>query len=505
LKPLFAAEETEFTEIDRKGISFALGSVNSVSSVASLSGELKLITIKQEPKVAVGLMSGIEELRFDLNGEFIAQDGRRFAAGSYRAHATAGTIEIMDTAERSSGATAEFVLIPGDRSSGSFTLRGVTIGIDFHWQRKEDQRFQDALHLKLGASGHLIVINEIAVERYLTSVISSEMSATSHPELLKAHAIISRSWLLAQLKPWKVERRESGSAQRQGDAVTGRGGEVRELIRWYDRENHADFDVCADDHCQRYQGITKATAPAVFEAIRATRGEVLIYDGALCDARFSKSCGGMTEEYRAAWEDASLPYLTARYDGETFPSDFALPLNDEANAVRWIFGSPSAFCHTNDQTVLQRILPDFDQETVDFYRWRVQLEQAELQALLCAKLGIEFGPILKLEPVERGASGRIVRLQITGERESLILGKELEIRRAFSTSHLYSSAFVVQAEGQNARVSPRFTLLGAGWGHGVGLCQIGAAIMAERGYQSSEILKHYYTGASLHKLYEGES
>ena len=449
----------------------------------------------QEPVVNVGLMSGVEEINFDLNGEFTAQDGALFTAGSYRAQVTSSGFEITDAAGHSSGTAAEFLLTPNDKTNSSFTVRGVTIGIDFHWQRKEDQKFQGALQLKRDAHGRMTISNEIAVEAYLTSVISSEMSATSHPELLKAHAIISRSWLLAQLKPWKTERQP---VSRNQNAQT----ETKELIRWYDRENHADFDVCADDHCQRYQGITKATAPAVFEAIRATRGQVLMHDEKLCDARFSKSCGGMTEEFAAAWEDVMIPYLTACYDGETFPADFTLPLNDETNATRWILSSPPAFCHTNDQTILQRILPDFDQETVDFYRWRVKLGQDELQALLRAKLGLELGNIVKLEPIERGASGRLVRMKIVGERDALIIGKELEIRRAFSPSHLYSSAFVVQAENSSAGVPVSFTLIGAGWGHGVGLCQIGAAIMAERDYRCEEILRHYYAGSELHALYE---
>jgi stage II sporulation protein D len=456
-----------------------------------------LITIEREPVVSIGLMSGVEQLDFDLNGDFTLAAGARLAAGGYRARAVtaaAGSrIELRDQAGRPCGAETEFFFRPADEAA-FFTVRGVTIGIDFHWQRKEDQRFQDALRLKLDAQGRLIVINEIAVEAYLTSVISSEMSATSHPELLKAHAIISRSWLLAQLKPWKVGR---GQREPRTDA----GSEARELIRWYDCENHADFDVCADDHCQRYQGVTKATAPAVFDAISATRGQVLGYAEALCDARFSKSCGGMTEHYAAAWEDVTVPYLTARYDGETFPAGYELPLTVEAHAAQWIRGAPPAFCHTSDQGILARILPDFDQETVDFYRWRVSLSQAELQALLRAKLGIECGAILKLEPVERGASGRLVRLRIVGERESLIVGKELEIRRALSPSHLYSSAFVIEAEPAAARVPERFSLIGAGWGHGVGLCQIGAAVMAERGYDFSQILAHYYAGAALHPLY----
>jgi SpoIID/LytB domain protein len=458
-------------------------------------GETALITIQREPVVSVGLISGIEKLSFDLHGEYQAQDGTRFAAGSYQALAS-GTqrVEIKDESGRTCVVSAEFMLSPCQTLTGSFTVRDVTIGIDFHWQRKQDQQFRGALRLKPNARGRLIVINEIAVEAYLTSVISSEMSATCHPELLKAHAIISRSWLLAQLKPWKVER---SCASLPGDPSP----DAQRLIRWYSQESHTDFDVCADDHCQRYQGITKATSPSVFAAIGATYGRVLVAGDELCDARFSKSCGGMTEEFSAAWEDESLSYLAARYDGETFPAGFQLPLTIEANAAHWIQSSPPAFCNTSDRTILRRILPDFDQETEDFYRWRVKVEQEELQRLLQTKLGIDFGPIKKLEPVERGHSGRLVRLRIVGEREALIIGKELEIRRALSPSHLFSSAFVAEAGTLRSGVPESFTLLGAGWGHGVGLCQIGAAIMAERGYDYQQILAHYYTGSGLHELY----
>jgi SpoIID/LytB domain protein len=353
------------------------------------------------------------------------------------------------------------------------------------------------LRIKLGADGRLTIINEVPVEAYLIGVISSEMSANAHPELLKAHSVISRSWLLAQLKQWKKERHKPSFALQSID------GEKR-LIRWYDQESHADFDVCADDHCQRYQGIAKATSAAVHDAVHATFGQVLTFDEELCDARFSKSCGGMTESYDAAWEDARFPYLAVLYDGEDFPAGFDLPLTNESNAERWIRNSPPAFCNTTDTSILEKILPNFDQETTDFYRWRVTIAQDELQELLRAKLGVDFGAIHRIEAVERGASGRIVRLRIVGERETLIIGKELEIRRALSRSHLYSSAFVVESEGMDGGAPGAFTLIGAGWGHGVGLCQIGAALMAERGYDFRRILEHYYRGARLYGLYSAD-
>jgi SpoIID/LytB domain protein len=441
-------------------------------------------------------MSGAETISFELKGEFANADGVRFGAGNYHTVIACGRVEIVDASGRRFSAGAEIQLTPTDPAS-SFVVRDVVIGIDFHWEQKQDQQFQGALRLKLGADKRLTVINDVAVEAYLTSVISSEMSATADAELLKAHSVISRSWLLAQMKAWKRPRTKSEPAIQ---LVNGQ----KQLIRWYDQESHTEFDVCADDHCQRYQGITKATSQMVFDAIRATFGRVLTYDDELCDARFSKSCGGMTESFDAAWADEKFPYLAVSYDGEDFPAEFALPLTEEVNAERWIRHSPPAFCNTTDAKVLGKILPDFDQTTRDFYRWRVTIAQDELQQLLKRKLGVEFGAIHRLEPVERAASGRLVKLRIVGERETLVIGKELEIRRALSPSHLYSSAFVIETAGNGSGASEQFTLIGAGWGHGVGLCQIGAALMAERGYGFEQILEHYYRGSHLQTIYQAD-
>jgi len=456
-----------------------------------------LLTLAQEPTVAVGLMIGVPEAGFDLHGEFTDAAGERFAPGTYLARAVAAQVEVVDSRGSVRASAPDLTLMPRHAEDGFFTVRAVTIGVGFHWERRQDQQFSGAIRFKADsadARGSLTVINQVPIETYLASVISSEMSATSHPELLKTHAIVSRSWLLAQLEPWRLERRQSG--------MTGpAGARAGELIRWYSQESHAGFDVCADDHCQRYQGVTRATTPAVSEAIRATAGEVLTYDDGLCDARFSKSCGGMTEEYRAAWDDLDVPYLRAEYDGPSFPPGYALPLTNEAHAERWILGSPPAFCRTQDPGILARVLPDFDQETVDFFRWRVTLDQEELQALLLSKLGLDCGAVVELQPMERGPSGRIVRLAVIGERASLVVGKELEIRRALSPSHLYSSAFVVQPGARRAGAPESFTLVGAGWGHGVGLCQIGAALMAEGGRSSDEILGHYYRGGQTRRLY----
>jgi SpoIID/LytB domain protein len=452
-----------------------------------------LESLAKEPTVKVGLMTGPERVRFTLATEYLSPGDQVWPAGDYVASVqNDGAVVITEESGRVVYAAPKCQLRPVHQTDASFTLRGITIGIDFHWQRQEDQQFNGALILRTDERRRLLVINEIGVEAYLTSVIASEMSATAHPELLKAHAIISRSWLLAQLAPWKVPRAKPASSQTQNE---------HELVRWYDKEDHTQFDICADDHCQRYQGRAKATAAAVFDAINSTRGQVLSHAGDLCDARFSKSCGGLTEVYRTAWEDVDVPYLQAVYDGEDFPAQFALPLSDEANAAQWIRQAPPAFCHTQERDILTRILPSFDQETADFYRWQVRLQQDELQALLKQKLALDFGAIKTLEAVERGASGRLVRLRIVGERRALVLGKELEIRRALSNSHLYSSALVIEPGTVQNGAPVHFTLHGAGWGHGVGLCQIGAALMAERGYDFTQILRHYYRGAQLFALY----
>ena len=437
-----------------------------------------------QPRVSVGLLNGIESARFELKGEFATENGTHYDAGAYLVEAANHQIKIGEI-------TIHDLCLSPVSAQASFIIHDVVIGIDFHWERKQDQEFKGALRIKVDVSGRLIIINEVTVETYLTSVISSEMSASAHPELLKAHAIISRSWLLAQVEPWKKNRRKPSFN------IEELGGS-KQLIRWYDRENHTDFDVCADDHCQRYQGITNAISQIVLESVTETTGRVLVHRNELCDSRYSKSCGGMTECFDAAWEDVKVPYLQVLYDGEAFPPRFSLPLTIEANAVEWIRNSPSAFCNTNDGKVLGKILPSFDQETTDFFRWRVTIEQEELRELLHRKLGLDIGFIRKLEPVKRGGSGRIIRLRITGDRETIVIGKELEIRRALSPSHLYSSAFVVDSDER----SVRFDLIGAGWGHGVGLCQIGAAMMAEQGSSHHQILQHYYRGAEVFVLYE---
>ena len=383
---------------------------------------------------------------------------------------------------------------PCDPKKGVVEIKDVVIGVNFHWERKEDQRFSGSARF-IVEGDKLTVVNVLPVEDYLLSVISSEMSAHASLELLKAHAVISRSWLLAQIAKTKdiVESGVKYNAWTETDD---------ERVKWYDREDHTNFDVCADDHCQRYQGVTRQSTPKVAEAIAATRGQVLTYDGKLCDARFSKCCGGVFEEFENCWEPKHYHYLGARRDGAN-ETDFP-NLRDEATATDWITTRPDAFCNTADAAILSQVLNNYDQETTDFYRWTVQYTRAEISEIACRRSGIDFGEIVDLVPVERGTSGRLVRLKIVGTKCTKIIGKELEIRKTLSNSHLYSSAFTVERHGVDPTTGlpESFTLRGAGWGHGVGLCQIGAAVMGARGYDYRQILNHYFIDASIDKLYE---
>ena len=389
----------------------------------------------------------------------------------------------------------ELLFEPVNEATDAFELLDVTIGINFHWERKEDQRFLGSLKI-IVENKKLTGINVINVEDYLTSVISSEMSATASLELLKAHAVISRSWLLAIDNSIDNSLRHDSAAP--NNAANCQLSTVNCQLKWYERDAHTRFDVCADDHCQRYQGITRASNPIVREVIKETRGEVLMDNDTICDARFSKCCGGVTEKFENCWEPVPHSYLTALRDGETpaYPD-----LTDEREAEQWIRTSPEAFCNTTDKEILSQVLNNYDQETTDFYRWKVEYTQEELSGLIHRKTGMDFGPIIDLVPLERGSSGRITKLKIVGVRRSFTIGKELEIRRTLSETHLYSSAFVVDKKDIRLDIPSRFILTGAGWGHGVGLCQIGAAVMGAKGYSYRKILTHYFPGASIEKMY----
>lgn len=440
---------------------------------------------KQEPIVSVGIVSG-DEIRFQLNGTYTI--GNKEVTGKQTVKFKDGQI-LWDSA-----AYQELCFTP-QNDDISFTLEDVTIGVDFHWERKEAQTFLGKLRFVVDED-KLWAINELPVERYLASVISSEMSATSSLELLKAHAVISRSWLLVQMRRRKAIEMGIQTASAPVKVSDEEG------VVWYDSDAHTLFDVCADDHCQRYQGITKATSPHVEEAIKATRGQLLMNGKEICDARFSKCCGGVSEEYEYCWDNTHKPYLLSVVDNAPLGTAPTIDLADEKTAQEWILSSPEAFCNTKDVAVLGQVLNNYDQETQDFYRWTVDFTQSKLAELIRRKSGLDFGDIIDLQPLERGKSGRITRLKIVGTKLTRIIGKELEIRRTLSESHLYSSAFVVERSEIVNDIPQHFRLIGAGWGHGVGLCQIGAAVMGEKGYRYDEILHHYYQTAAIEAQYK---
>lgn len=471
--------ENEMNAIARK---LHKGKLTSSSSVATQHKESALLKKLSERNICVGILHAIK-VNFKLNGTFSAKG---------ESVTDEQTVECVDGGiSWRNNIYSELCFTPEDEEACSFTLQDVTIGIGFHWERKEQQTFRGKLRLIIDEE-KLVVINELSVEDYLESVISSEMSATSSIGLLKSHAVVSRSWVYSQM----LHRMEGEGRSSDFFNFVHRPGEV---LRWHDRSDHTLYDVCADDHCQRYQGITRSASPQVRQAVKETRGEVLTYDGHLCDARFSKCCGGATELFSSCWGDTDFDYLRPILDNDKGQ----LPdLTKEEEAEKWIRTAPQAFCNTHDVKLLTQVLNSYDQETPDFYRWRVELSQAQVRQLIEKRTERSFGDILDLQPIERGASGRIIRLRIVGSEGELIVGKELEIRRLLSDTHLYSSAFVVERHDVNptTNIPSKFVLIGAGWGHGVGLCQIGAAVMADKGYAYTDILKHYYQNANIENL-----
>lgn len=438
-----------------------------------------------EPNIKVGIIGG-PSISFELHGRFFVNGAE--ATGPQTVTAGPGRSIVWN------GAALQSLRFTPCSPDSSFTLRDVVIGVQFHWQRHEDQTFKGALEF-LYEKDVLTAVNVVPVEEYLTSVISSEMSATASLDLLKAHAVISRSWLLAQIR--KHDTLDAPDAVRfESSTVTD-----DETVRWFDREDHVNFHVCADDHCQRYQGITRRTTENAGKAVAETRGLVLTYDGEICDARFSKCCGGVFEEFENCWEPVHYRYLSARADS-LHEGDFP-NLRIEKNAISWLESRPKAFCNCDDPEILGQVLNNYDRETTDFYRWRVEYTQQQLADLIRERSGLDYGSIIDLEPLERGTSGRIVRLRIRGTRLTRVIGKELEIRRTLSKTHLYSSAFTVECAdvGDDSGLPARFILRGAGWGHGVGLCQIGAAVMGARGISYRDILAHYFPESALTPLY----
>jgi len=444
-------------------------------------------SVKNEPKITAGIMERENEVAGHLDGYFRG-DGFGPVSGRFSAKAELGMVVLSDETHREifRSPLIRLTALEGTkaRSGQTFTLFNVTIGNRFHWERKEDQTFRGDLILRPCDDKTIVAINEIPIENYLTSVISSEMSGDAPVEFLKAHAILSRSWLLAVLggrkKTEETSIRTGKIPEKEGEA-----------IRWYGQEDHDLFDVCADDHCQRYQGIAKIVSQQAKEAVRETRGIVITYLDEICDARYSKVCGGITEDFDTAWDDKRVPYLKNISDASIFHQ----PIKTEEEAAVWILSEPEAYCNTKDERLLKNILPDLDRKTKDFFRWKVEYSRQELEEILREKSGFDFGTLKEIVPIRRGPSGRISRLKIVGSKRNMVVGKELEIRRWLSRSHLYSSAFVVAVE------AGRFTFHGAGWGHGVGLCQIGAAVMATRGFSAEEILKHYFRGVEIKKIY----
>ena len=444
-----------------------------------------------EPLISVGILTN-NKVTFELYGSYNTSATVKILNGKFTAQIINGEIVCKSAAEKLTS-TDELIFEPEDSIMDTFLIRDVTIGVKFHWERKEKQRFPGMLKLKRDKD-KIAVINILPIEKYLTNVISSEMSAKSSLQLLKAHAIVSRSWLLAQIdksKSLKKAKLKYASLFESAD----------EHIRWYDREDHKLFDVCADDHCQRYHGVSKVFTKIAHDAVKLTHGIVLISGDEICDARFSKSCGGISESFENVWEPTKHGYLSSitdyKFPAENFNTDFS----SERNSLKWIKGSPPSYCNTIDKKLLSQVLLDFDQETIDFFRWKIVYTQGELSEIINTKSGLNFGNIIDLVPVERGKSSRLIKLKIVGTNKTMIVGKELEIRKFLSKSHLYSSAIVIEKSDIQNGVPQKFEIYGAGWGHGVGLCQIGAAVMAEKGHEFDEILLHYFKNAELKKIY----
>jgi len=443
---------------------------------------------KNKPSLHIGILSQ-KKILFELSGEYCVHGLSKTLNGLFTASIKENKINLENGSDILS-AESEIIFEPKNFDFDSFLVQDVIIGIKFHWQRKEEERFKGTLKL-IKDGDDLTLINILPIEDYLVSVNSSEMSATSSIELLKAHAIVTRSWLLAQKEKSKEIKNYNTNSSLTDD----------EIIKWYDREEHKLYDVCADDHCQRYQGISKISTEAVKQAVSQTSGVVLVSEDKICDARFSKSCGGISESFENVWEPVKHAYLSPVIDSKYKDTMFDINFSEEDNAVKWIKGNPAAFCNSSDRKILSQILLDYDQETADYFRWVVSYSQKELSQLIMDKSGIDFGNILDLIPVERGASARLIKLKIVGSKKVLTVGKELEIRRMLSPTHLYSAAIVIEKFDVVDNIPLRFKIFGAGWGHGVGLCQIGAAVMAEKGYKYDEILSHYFKNTKLIKLY----
>lgn len=443
------------------------------------------------PNINVGIISR-KQLKFRFSGNFSVQ-GKKIDPETVFTASVKNNVLHIEASNTTLSFEHSVTFTPGDIDKDKFEIKDVLIGVDFHWQQEEDQIFQGALQLLL-KDAEIIAINIVPLENYLYSVISSEMNPNASLNLLKAHAIISRGWLMAQLE------RNGKNNKSISQSATDENSEG-ELIRWFDKDEHIDFHICADDHCQRYQGIIEPTNENVLKAVKETRGEVLFFEDEICDARFSKCCGGLTELFENCWEPVHHPYLESFPDIFNTDREFRPATMDEASAEEFIRSDYQAFCNTSDKKILSQVLKDYDNKTEDFFRWTIRYKQEKLSGLIRERSGIDFGEIVSLEPLLRGASGRLIKLKIEGTKKTMVIGKELLIRKWLSTSHLYSSAFIVETEPGKEAIPAAFKLIGAGWGHGVGLCQIGAAVMGEEGYSYLEILEHYFPGTEIRTIY----
>ena len=444
----------------------------------------QILMIADEPKIKVALLQNSQQARINLNGEFRSSDGKMLN-GKFRAHCSAGYVYLNNSSGDQIEKQKEILLFA--QEGATFTVPDIKIGINFHWQQNQEQTFCGDLAFSAVGNNSFNLINIISLEDYLASVISSEMSAEAPLEFLKAQAVVARSWLVTML-----EKKKSSSVLPEKKAVS-----KNEFITWQDVNDHQFFDVCADDHCQRYQGITRILSANVAAAIEDTRGLFLVSGSQICDARYYKCCGGQTDVFSSSWENVSVEYLRNITDN----AEAKPPILSEKDAAGWLRSKPPAYCNISDKEILRRILPSFDMETLDFYRWQVIYKRQDLEEIIRKKSGMDVGRLETLIPIARGPSGRIYKLKIEGSQKTVIVGKELEIRRWLSPTHLLSSAFVITTERNAGGTVLRFILDGGGWGHGVGMCQIGAAVMAIKGFKAKDILAHYFTGATLQRLY----
>lgn len=359
------------------------------------------------------------------------------------------------------GSTVRIVLDTNNTSS-HITVSNIMIGIQFHWQKHEDLDYRGIIEVGFNNQGKLVVINEIDLENYLVSVNSSEMTSDCPIGLLESQTVVARNTVLATMGK---------------------------------HHYNTNFHLCSDDHCQCYHG-KKREQQVSRQAVENTWGRILLHGDEICDARYSKICGGIMEDYRYVWENRDIPYMVSGIDSD---EEINYPANTEETAKELIDTSLPAYCNTDLHKLPENLANLYS--TQNLFRWEVTYPREELESLISEKTGKDIGELQDIIPLERGDSGRLIYINLVGSDKTLKIGKELEIRRVLSKSHLYSSCFYVRKEmGTDGKVS-RFILKGAGWGHGVGLCQVGATVMASKKIPYQKILEHYYKNTNLVSLY----